>query len=417
MTRLKITPLTRLEGHGEVELILQRGQLAEARVCLTESPRLFESIVTGHRYDEVPDLVCRICSICSTVHKLTSLAALEQAMNVRIPPAAELVRELLLLGGHIQSHALHLFLLVLPDFFDEESIVPLLKQKHPLAAAGLDLKAYGNFLQELMGGRVVHPVSPVFGGVSHRPTLAQLGQLVAETEHWRQRWPGIAAEFIEMATYPKSNSVSGEPLSVSQKEGPSLSGVALQCGDSSTLPLAAYSELLKEHLLPHSYAKISGDEGKTFRAGALSRLVLLHRNDEAGFEVVDDDGFHANNTAQLVETGWALERVARLLARLIDCSPGEPLVAEVRPPEAGIGTAAMEAPRGLLIHHYVINEWGMVVSADIVTPTAINQKAMAEQILADLHTEKNHDILKRTSERIIRSYDPCISCAVHVLER
>lgn len=416
MAKLTIAPLTRLEGHGEVELILQQGRLAEVRVCLTESPRLFESIVSGHRFDEVPDLVCRICAICSAVHKLTAISALEQAMNVRVPHAAEVVRELLLLGGHLQSHALHLFLLVLPDFYGEESIVPLLKKKHPLAIAGLSLKAFGNLLQETMGGRVIHPVNPVFGGVKHRPRSKQLAELIDQAEQWRQRWPALSSEFIAKASYPKASKICGTPLTVSQQNGVSLSGAYLQSGTDSFIPVEGYSSLLNEHKLSYSHAKVSGDSDRSFLTGALSRQLLLQDEHQPANDLRQEQGIHANNTAQVYEISWILDRVILLLEELKNCLPSEPLVADFTFPRAGTGTSAMEAPRGLLIHHYVVDEWGLVVSADIVTPTAINQKAMAEQIMVDLGDERNHQKLRTASERIIRSYDPCISCAVHILE-
>jgi len=172
MAKVVLQPLTRVEGHGRVELYLDEGRLQAVRLALVESPRLFEKLVVGRAAVEVPDLVCRICAICSAVHKLAALTALEQAMAIEVPPQARQVRELLLLGGHLQSHALHLFCLILPDFTGRASLLELLRENDELARAGLELKAFGNRLQEVAGGRVIHPVNPVLGGVMRAPSAA-----------------------------------------------------------------------------------------------------------------------------------------------------------------------------------------------------------------------------------------------------
>lgn len=413
MTKLTVSPLTRLEGHGSVDLELHEGRLREVRVRLVESPRLFEALVVGRRFDEVPDLICRICAICSAVHKLTSLAALEKALNIRVPQAARLIRELLLLGGHIQSHALHLFCLVLPDFYGAVSVLELLREKNPLAAAGLELKAFGNRLQEVMGGRVIHPVNPVFGGVRHRPEQAVLESLAGEAESWRQKWTRLVEDFTAIESYPFAAPLVGMPLAVRQDTEPTLAGETLALGNDRHA-VSDYSGLLAEQTVDYSHARLSCGPQGPFVTGALARQLL--RGSTGRRVTAASGGIHDNNAAQLREIGWAVERVSKLLEHLMAAGSAEPLFTEFAKPEGGVGTAAMEAPRGLLIHHYVVDEWGQVVAADVVTPTAINQSAMAAQIMADLADETDPQLTRQTAERIVRSYDPCISCAVHLLE-
>lgn len=413
MTRLSVSPLTRLEGHGRVDLELQGGRLHEVKVRLVEAPRLFESLVVGRRFDEVPDLICRICAICSAVHKLTALEALEQALRIAIPAPARMIRELLLLGGHIQSHALHLFCLVLPDFHGVASVLELLRGKNSLAAAGLELKAFGNRLQETFGGRVIHPVNPVIGGVRHRPDAEQLEQLLREARRWRQDWPALVAEFVAAQSYPPAASLVGVPLAVTQTAPLSLRGTTLASGGAEH-PVAGYAELLAEQTVDYSHAKLSCGASGPFLTGALARQLLSEPVDSVASSIAE--GTHGNNQAQLREIGLALARVAELLEQLSGCHPAGALLGDIGKPEGGIGTAAMEAPRGLLVHHYLVDEWGQIAAADVVTPTAINQSALAAQILADLADETDPRIIRRTTERIVRSYDPCISCAVHLLE-
>ncbi|NOR50054.1 MAG: hypothetical protein GQ530_03340 [Desulfuromonadales bacterium] len=305
-------------------------------------------------------------------------------MVVAVPPIAVMLRELLLLGGHIQSHSLHLFCLVLPDFFGASDVLELMRKKDPLAQSGLALKAFGNRIQEVAGGRVIHPVNPVFGGVAYCPPKTELENLLEEVVRWQQDWLDIEAGFIQTANYPAAQPVLGAPLSVEMRKGFSLSGERLCLGNDAPLSVADYAQLLEERAVPHSYAKDATGSQGPFVTGALARLRQASCQ---GLEVNlpgTDIGIHGNNQAQLCEIGWALRRVGPLLDLLLQMDSREPLCVSMKSPCGGTGTSAIEAPRGLLIHHYVVDEWGMVVAADVVTPTAINQRVMADQLLVDL---------------------------------
>ena len=414
MTRLVVDPLTRVEGHGRVELLLKEGRLHEVTVRLLESPRLFESLVVGRHYDEVPDLVCRICAICSAAHKLTSLQALENIMAIRIPPLAAALRELLLLGGHLQSHALHLFCLILPDLCGTPDLLVLLQRKDPLAEAGIKLKAFGNRIQEIAGGRVVHPVNPVFGGVAYNPDTHLIDSLSEELLHWQACWPDLCHQFLRLNNYPAAGPVIGNALATGLQESFALSGESLCYGEGQVFS-SDYAKLLGERSRVDSHAKDSSGEAGPFLTGALARARLA-ADRKLRFDMpAESFGIHGNNVAQASEIGWTLLRIGQLLETLRQADRSEPLRATLKQANGGVGTAATEAPRGLLIHHYVVDEWGKVVAADIVTPTAINQRVMAAQIMADLADEEDHERLCKGAERIVRAYDPCISCAVHLV--
>ena len=411
--RLVIDPLTRVEGHGRVELALDGNRLVEVRLRLLESPRLFEALLVGRRFDEVPELICRICAICSAVHKLTALRAVEAALHVEVPELAKSLRELLLIGGHVQSHALHLFCLILPDFDRQQSVVPLLKRRDRLAEQGLALKAYGNRIQEVVGGRVIHPVNPVVGGMSYRPQQGQLRELLTETEGWLRDWPELAAEFGSRSNWPLAATAVGAPLAVAPDDGFGLSGERLFYGSGHSVAVGDYAGLLDEQTVADSHARESAGEEGPFLVGALARLqVAAKRQPAMGFSLERDD-IHANNLAQLKELEWSLQRIRALLDKLLIAGEGGALKVRVTA-GAGNGTAAMEAPRGLLVHHYLFDEWGKVVKADVVTPTAINQRVIAKQLIKDLAIVEQTDQLVMVAERVVRAYDPCISCAVHL---
>lgn len=267
-----------------------------------------------------------------------------------------------------------------------------------------------------MGGRAVHPVTPVPGGMTSRPTGEQLRDLLAAAQGWRNRWPGLMAEYHAQASYPPARAVIGVPLAVRPEGRFALAGESLGVGPVAE-EISAYAALLAEEVVGHSHAKQAMGPQGPFLTGALARLRIASGTCRDVPVPVAAAGIHANNWAQLWEVDWALGRTVALLDELLDVAPGEPLRSRPVPVRAGVGTAACEAPRGLLVHHYVVDEWGQVVAADIVTPTAINQRVIGLQILADLAGVDDPAAMETTAERIVRSYDPCISCAVHLLHR
>ena len=416
MTKRIIEPLTRVEGHGRVELRLSQGRLQSVQVDLNESPRLFEAMLLGRHWLEVPELVCRICGICSAVHKLTALAALEQAVGVRIPPLAAVIRELLLLGGHIQSHALHLFCLVLPDFYSASNVLELVRERNPLAMAGLELKAFGNRLQELFGGRVIHPVNVVPGGVAYRPASGDLRALLEDLSGWVERWEQLGSEYLRESLYPAGEPVLGNLLATGERDDFSLSGEHLWLGSGEVVPASQYRRLLREEPVAGSHAKHSAGSEGPFLVGALARLVLAEGKHDGFGWVPGESGIYDNNAAQVHEIGWALKRTMSLVESLLALPAEAPLRSKELPSHAGLGTAACEAPRGLLIHHYVLDNEGRVQDADVVTPTAINQLVMEGQIGRDLADVRDEKLMSGVAEQIVRAYDPCISCAVHLLK-
>lgn len=416
MKTVSVHPLTRVEGHGRVDLMLRGGSLADARVAIMESPRLFEGLVRGRDCREVPALVCRICAICSSVHRVVSCQAMEKALGMEIPPLAGTIRELLVLGGHIESHALHLFCLVLPDIEGEASILDLLRSGNDNARQGLDLKKLGNSIQETAGGRAIHPVNVEVGGVLVRPERTDLEGLLPQLEEWQQRLETIQGDFFHLDAFPSAESVGATRIAVGSPEELSLTGENLVLSDGRSAAVEDYRKVLVEKSVSYSNARHCRDGSRPFLAGALARLELSREGRSLLSDSVDlPAGIHANNAAQCLELSWALKRCAALIEKILHADEAESLQARVVP-AAGSGTAAIEAPRGLLVHHYVLDDLGRVVQADVITPTAINQAGMEDQLRTDLKEVSDEKALLERAERIIRAFDPCISCSVHLLE-
>ena len=417
---VEINPLTRLEGHGSVKVYREGGRVERVELCLSESPRLFEALLIGKSYLEVPEIVCRICSLCSTVHKVTALLAVENALDAEVSEATAVTRELMLNGGQLMDHALHLYCLVLPDLLDVRGVAELAAKAPELLKTGLAIKRAGNLIQEVVGGRLIHPVNICLGGLGQRVGRERLQRLKDELEAvlpaCREAFRLFRTPF-PFPALPASDFLALEPA------GLPLSGKACRMTGGGFFPVRDYRDHIKESVLPHSNAKYSRVLGREATVGSLARLThgaSLTPPAQEIFEGVKEEiigrDMRGNSLAQAIELCQAAERSLELIDRLLEM--GKDGGGNLKPvPKEGRGSAACEAPRGLLIHSYAFDAAGICTEADVITPTALNQGALARDLLALARGMEGEDTARMATalERLIRCYDPCISCSVHVL--
>ncbi|HEY6839424.1 MAG TPA: Ni/Fe hydrogenase subunit alpha [Geobacteraceae bacterium] len=425
MTRtIELKPLTRVEGHGIVRVYLDGNRVENVELSLCESPRLFEALLVGKSYREVPEIICRICSICSTVHRLTSLAAIEQAFGIEVSPATLLHRELILNGGQIASHALHLFCLVLPDLFGVAGFTELAEVAPDELKLGLRIKGAGNLIQETIGGRTIHPVTLIPGRMGKYASPNALQLLHDTLAPLLPKAKEVCAIFA--AVRPLSPPVAPlSPLALQGKNVPYLFGDILEMAGENSAAVADYRKLIREEYVSHSNAKTCTAAGKVVTVGAQARLsftpglspaasveLAAHRERLASADI------RGNNLAQAIELLHAIERSLDVIA-LLASTPSAPEEPRDFVPHQGTGTAAMEAPRGTLIHSYGFDSRGICTTADVITPTAINQAAMERDLLALGRGMDGADEaeLMHQMEMLVRAYDPCISCAVHLVRQ
>lgn len=419
---IEIKPLTRVEGHGIARVYMDGKRAERVELALTEPPRLFEALLLGKSFEEVPEIICRICSLCSTVHRVTSLLAVENALGIDVSEETRLYRELIVNGGHIQSHALHLFCLALPDYYNAASFADLATQAPDLLKLGLRIKGVGNLIQETVGGRLIHPVNIIPGGMGKRVNRAGLLQLQEALET-------ILPDTIKACNLFASFAVTGPPLprcrfmAVQGETATPLFGDRLVLSNGRAVMASNYREALPEKVIGHSYAKQSRFEGEAVTVGALARLnVGMELTTMASQVFLDarekliDTDIRGNNLAQAVELILAVECSLKIIATILsyETKPDRPVAIT---PRKGSGSAVTEAPRGVLIHSYSFDNRGFCTAADIITPTAINQAAMERDLLALAREMEGADEaeLKLKLEMLVRAYDPCISCAVHLV--
>lgn len=419
---IEVEHLGRVEGHGAFTVVLDGPQVARVEFRVFEGLRLFERLVLGHRFDEAAAIVSRVCSICSHAHAIVAVAALEDALGVTPSPRTALLRELALHGGNIESHALHAFALALPDFLRLPGLAELAREQPAATALALRLKKLGNTIQEVVGGRAVHPVTYVPGGFTAEPPLEALTeqqrQLTAALDDCEQAvaiWSAVPMALVGRAPIRCAALVSqGEAF---------LQGGAVRFSDGTTLPVRDYRQVTGEFAVPHAHAKHAGYQGRPYMLGALSRMTIngvpSGRAGEAaarlGLKLPTDDVL-ANDLAQVVEIVRSLERALALVAALLQGGSGSALAVPVEP-AAGEGIAAIEAPRGILFHRYALDGAGRVVEADVITPTGQNLAHAEERLrltASSLSALSDADLTQRL-EVVCRAYDPCLSCSVHVV--
>ncbi len=413
--------LARIEGEAGLRVTVRDGRIVSSQVRVLEPPRLFEAFLKGRSFVEVPDITARICGICPVAHQLTAVQAIENAFSIEVDNSIRALRDILYCGEWIASHSLHVFLLHGPDFLGYADGLRMAKDHPETVRLGLKLKKIGNELVTLIGGREVHPVNVRIGGFYRLPELHDLRQMedklkgaledAVEAVRWASKLPfpdyDRDYEFVALrgdGAYPMYR---GEIVS------------------SSGLRLVAdhYEEVFVEAQSPHSHALHSKIRGSgSFAVGPLARFNLnraslpplaREASEMAGLATPCQNIFQSI-VVRCIEIVLACERALELIETYEPPkSPGVMIT-----PMAGKGYGCSEAPRGLLYHQYALDENGIVREANIIPPTAQNLSSM-EQDLANLVTRNvntDDSELTRLCEQTIRSYDPCISCAAHVLD-
>jgi coenzyme F420-reducing hydrogenase alpha subunit len=419
---VKLEYLSRVEGEGGLFLRFENDAVVEAKLNIFEPPRFFEAFLRRRHFQEVPDITARICGICPVAYQMSSVHAIERALGVVVDPAIRMLRRLLYWGEWIESHALHIYLLHAPDFLGYDSGISMAKDYRAEVERGLHLKKIGNDLLELLGGRAIHPVSVCVGGFykvpSRRDLLAFRGSLEKaldeslETVRWVSGFffPDFApeCEFVSLSS----------PSEYALNEGRLVSSQGLD------VDVCEFEHVFLEEHVPHSTAlhSVRAKGGTSYCVGPLARLNLnadrlLARAKEAANSLGVPWPWrnpYFSIAARAVEMVQACEEALILIEAY-----REPQRSRVNvEPQESYGCAATEAPRGTLFHGYRLNAEGLIESARIVPPTAQNLRTMEQ----DLKLRLRHSVhqcdeeIIATSENLVRSFDPCISCSTHFLK-
>jgi NAD-reducing hydrogenase large subunit len=445
---ITIDPVTRLEGHGRITLKTDdQGAVSEAYFSVTQV-RGFEKFSEGRPYYEMPSLMARICGICPVSHLIASAKACEAIMAVEIPPTAAKLRRALNLAQAIQSHALSFFYLASPDLLlgmesepADRNIFGVAKAHPELGRAGVGLRRFGQHMIELLGRKRIHPGWVVPGGVTEPldpakrdEILALVPEAYANVKMALTAYKQIAGRFQDeidsFANFP------GPFMGmVGEDGGLEFTDAKLRMIDAEgfvlvdSLEAAQFDEVIGEAVEPFSYMKFPylksmGYPGGAYRVGPLARLNIVSH---AGTPLADVElnefkklakgpvlgSFHYHH-ARLIEILHGIEVIERLFSETSILDKHVRATAGVNRQE---GAGIAEAPRGTLMHHYKVDEKGLMKWANLVIATGQNNNAMNRGVLQVaqryIKSDKLTDGMLNRVEAVIRTFDPCLSCSTH----
>jgi F420-non-reducing hydrogenase large subunit len=444
MSEIRITPVTRLEGHAQVRITLNReNQMERAHFNVMEL-RGFEKFLIGAAIEEAPRITPRICGICPTSHHLASVKAVDAIFGVSPTDTGLKLRELLNHAQYIHSHALHFFMLAAPDFLvghdapaADRSVIGLAKKAPALVKKAIEVRKLGQRITEAVGGKPIHPSNAVPGGMSRaldenaRGNLLSMakGGLAIAQEGWE-----VARTMMDGTDLSLGMVETGFLAMTKEKKYSPYEGVVEVIGKDrsplGTFTGADYSQHIEEFSEDWSYLKFTRLANGTFyRVGPLARLNICASMgtplaDAALKEYRGKFGETvqaplAYNLARYVEFLASCEKVVELLQ--------DPAItgAKVREPATGVkarrGIGIIEAPRGTLIHDYTVNEKGFIERCNLLVATCQNNYAIDRSVEVVARPLVKDGALTESAanriEMVIRAYDPCISCATHAIGR
>lgn len=420
---IKVHHVTRVEGHGNIVVDTSNGEVKECRFEVIEAPRFFEAFVRDRPYYEVNHITSRICGICAVGHSTTSAMATERALGVELTEQAQLLRKLNFHGEIIDSHVLHTYYLVAPDFFGVGSVFPLVDSHREVVARALKIKKLSGDLCAMIGGRHTHPCALVVGGFSHTPTEDELRAMRARLVDARADMDATVEVFASL-DWPDFERET-EYISLTKDDEYAFVGGTIKSSDGFTYPVEDYKQVTNEELVEFSTAKWTHHNRESYMVGALARFnnnfdQLHPRAKDAaatlGMEPMVTNPF-LNSGAQVVEMVHCVENGIELIDELLErgVEPEEPTVANVG---AGEGVASCDVPRGILFHHYVYNEEGFCTEANCIIPTNQNLANLNHdmQELVPQIIDRPQEDVQLLLEMLVRAYDPCISCSAHYLD-
>jgi sulfhydrogenase subunit alpha len=316
-----------------------------------------------------------------------------------------------------------------PDYWDYPSAIAMAADKPAAVLLGLGLKKLGNTIQEVIGGRAIHPVNAVVGGFGRVPAV---DQLIALRGSLIQAESDVEAVIDLIVSLPAAEFCHSDTVYAALCS-PNLDGyyhgdevMVVSNGDRAMVPAADYRSLTNEQSVPHSHAKHSTFRGNPFMVGSLARLTvnpgrltgkLAMAMKRLKLQLPADNPMD-NNKAQALELVNDLERTREIIEQLLRDGVRDERPVPVNP-RAGTGTGITEAPRGLLIHNYTYDEEGRIAAADVITPTALNAASIERHFRCAVEQcgDRDEAVIAKRLQMIARAYDPCISCSVHLIRR
>jgi len=431
---INVHHVARVEGHGNIVIDVKNGELKKVELQIVEAPRFFEAMLKGRRFPEAPQITCRICGICAVGHTTASLRALEDALGIEPSEQTVLLRKAVLEAEFFQSHVLHYYFLVAPDLLGAPSVIPLAGSHPEVIKRALRMKKLADEIITVIGGRHPHPISMVVDGFTHIPAESELRGLLAKLKEMLAQDIPPTLDLFASLKFPAFERKT-DYVSLTHPDEYALYNGTILSTETGEIKHRDYKNKVKEEVVLHSTAKHAKGPFKPYMVGALARFnnnsdKLMPQAKQAAKKL----GLAAPNynpyfisVAQVVESVHHLERMIHLIEELLkrglkDETASRQTIAgwSAKLPQTRKcwGVGAVEVPRGILFHEYRIDEDGLLSGANCVIPTGQNLANIEDDMRALVPTilDKPKEEITLLLEMLVRAYDPCISCSVHMLK-
>ena len=411
--KIDVDYIARVEGEGSVIFEIEEMKLKSLKLNIWEPPRFFEGFLIGRKYDEVPDIVSRICGICPVSHMATSIYAIEDALDFTPSEEIKKMRNIMSMSQIAASHIVHIYVLALPDYHRLDMLYGLNKEINRL----LRMKEAVNNVTGLIGGRPLHPVSMVVGGFTKAPSQNEIRKMIKQLEDVKHDAIETVKIFSEIRYPDLVNDV--EYVAITNDGEYAINGGIITTNSGIKIKLTDYHSYFHEKQVSYSNAKKTVLIDKNpIMVGALSRLNIkfgmLHPEARKAAETVGFNALEKNPFFNIIAQAIEIVHCICECIELLNILSTKNTLTEVKI-KAGSGSSVTEAPRGMLYHQYEVNRMGVIEKANLVTPTAYNFSSLEEALkkLVTENIDRPAEELSLLCEMLVRAYDPCFSCSVH----
>lgn len=423
---ITIDNITKIEGSAGLKVYIEDGQVKDLKFIIKDYRRFYTQAVKGKPFIAAPSFLSRICGTCSVSHLFACIEAIEKSQGIEVTEQTKILRRLAYDALMIRDHTLHLYFFVLPDVLGVDSILDISDDPndagHILLHDSFDIKKLGTDLSDAIIGAAIHAPFPTIGGLLKQPDPAKFPELIERLQKIRPQVLRGVKTFYDWQIDMTRN--SDYMCLRNEQRFDFLEGEVIN-SSGKRVPEANFHDFLKSVVIPYSQAEgyVFSDVHEDYLVGSLARINfnkdLLHPNtkrDAAEYlSVFPSNNVHHNNLAQAIEVLQSVDEAIEIL-QTVQIDPNEkPVRKEVK---AGVGVGVVEAPRGLLYHKAEVDDKGMIIDYDVIVPTAQNQINIENDLkkyFSD-NLDKDQQVLKLEAEKIIRAYDPCMSCATNFLQ-
>lgn len=422
---ITIDNITKIEGSAGLKVTVADGKVKDLKFVIKDYRRFYTEAVKGKPFISAPSFLSRICGTCSIAHLFASIEAIEKSQGITVSTQTKILRRLAYNGLIIRDHALHLYFFVLPDVLGIDSVLDIPDDRdslgHTLLHDSFDIKKLGSDITEVIIGAAIHAPFPTIGGFLKLPNPSLLPNLIERLEKIRPQvlrgietfynWKPVLirnSDYLALRNNKGFDFLEGEVVNTSGKR----------------VPEEKFHDFLKSVVIPYSQSEgyVFSDDHEDYLVGSLARLNLNkdllnpRTKSDAGKYITTfpSNNVHHNNLAQAIEILHCVDDALDILKslKIVDERPVK------KHPQAGVGVGVLEAPRGILYHMAKVNQEGIIEDYDVIVPTAQNQINIENDLKKyfNENLDKGEETLKWEAEKIIRSYDPCMSCATNFLK-